>query len=67
MSYSALSDLFEYLCYGSTAIRNIFTLTARGSTSLRLQKSESVDPRAVNVNPYAAVTEYIRFKQISDQ
>ena len=24
MSYSGLSDLFEYLCYGSTAIRNTF-------------------------------------------
>ena len=28
---SALSDSFEYLCYGSTAIRNMFALTARGS------------------------------------
>ena len=32
MSLSALSDSFEYLCYGSTAVRNMFTLTARGST-----------------------------------
>ena len=30
--YLALSDLFEYLCYGSTVIINIFTLTVRGST-----------------------------------
>ena len=30
--YSALSDSFEYLCYGSTASRNIFTSTVRGST-----------------------------------
>ena len=33
MSSLALSDSFEYLCYGSTAIRNISTLTVRGSTS----------------------------------
>ena len=26
------SDSFEYLCDGSTTIRNIFTLTVRGST-----------------------------------
>ena len=28
----ALSDLYEYLCYGSKTSRNIFTLTAQGST-----------------------------------
>ena len=33
MSLLALSDSFEYLCYGSTAIRNISTFTVRGSTS----------------------------------
>ena len=27
MSYLAFSDSFEYLCYGSTAIINIFTFT----------------------------------------
>ena len=27
-----LSDSFKYLCYGSTAIINIFTLTVQGST-----------------------------------
>ena len=32
MSWSALPDSFEYLCHGPTAIVNIFTLTARGST-----------------------------------
>ena len=31
-SYSALSDSFEYLCHGSTNIRNIFNLTVRRST-----------------------------------
>ena len=45
----ALSDSFEYLCYGSTTIRNIFILTARGSTLdvriLRLQTSDSDDKR----------------------
>ena len=30
MSYSALSDSFDYLCYGSTAIINMFTLTVWG-------------------------------------
>ena len=29
---AALSDSFEYLCYGCTAIMNIFTLTVRGLT-----------------------------------
>ena len=29
MSRSALSDSFEYPCYGSTAIRNSFTLTVQ--------------------------------------
>ena len=28
----ALADSFEYLCYGSTTVRNIFILTVRGST-----------------------------------
>ena len=37
MSLFALSDSFEYLCYGSTATINIFTLTVRD----RLQASES--------------------------
>ena len=32
MSYFALSDSFEYLCYGSAAIINICTLTVQGST-----------------------------------
>ena len=32
MSWLALSDSFEYLCYGSTAIINIFSLTVWGST-----------------------------------
>ena len=32
MALIALSDSFEYLCYGSMAIRNIFTLTVRGLT-----------------------------------
>ena len=32
MSLLALSDSFEYLCYQSMIIRNIFALTVRGST-----------------------------------
>ena len=54
MSSSVLSDSFEYLCYGSTAIINIVTLSVRD----RLYTSESdvyrwqalmtkVDPRTV--------------------
>ena len=56
MSYSALSDSFEYLCYGSTAIRNIFSLSVRGSTlesevCRRQILTTKVDPRAVSVMP----------------
>ena len=32
MSYLALSDSFENLCYGSTATKNILILTVRGSS-----------------------------------
>ena len=32
MSYLALSDSFEYLWYGSTAIRNSSALRVHGST-----------------------------------
>ena len=32
MGLLTLYDLFEYLCYGSTAIINIFTFTVQGST-----------------------------------
>ena len=42
MSWLALSDSFEYLCYGSTAIRNIFSFKVRGSTL-------DVNPRVVRV------------------
>ena len=44
MSYLALSDPFEYLCYGSMAIINIFTLTLRGLTL-----TTKVNPRTVRV------------------
>ena len=30
LSYSALSDSFEYLCYGSGTIINMFTVTVPG-------------------------------------
>ena len=54
MSYSALSDSFEYLCYGSTDIRNIFPLTARGTTlDVKIYRRQilttKVDPCAVRV------------------
>ena len=47
MSQSALSDSFEYLCYGSTVIRNIWILSVRGPSldiriwRLHLYTSES--------------------------
>ena len=41
MSWLALSDSFEYLCYGSPTIKNIFNLTVRGSTlDVRILKSK---------------------------
>ena len=45
---------FEYLCYGYTAIINIFTLTVRGSTFDVRIWYVYVDPRAVKVNPLGA-------------
>ena len=52
-SLLALSDSFEYLSYGSMAIRNIFTLTVRGSTltSIDIRFRRLVDHRALRVNP----------------
>ena len=49
------SELFEYmyLCYGSATIKNMFTLTARGSTLdvyRRQILTTTVDPCAVKVN-----------------
>ena len=41
MSYSALSGSFEYLCYGSTPIGNIFIISVRGSS-----RAERVKPSA---------------------
>ena len=47
MSWLALSNSFEYLCHRSTAIRNISSLSVRGSTLgvriWRLQTSDSDD------------------------
>ena len=48
LSQLALSDSFEYLCYGSTAIRNIFTLTVRRSSldiDFRRENLKSTDVR----------------------
>ena len=45
-------DSFEYLCYGFTAIRNIFTFTVQGSilvVRIRRLQTSKVDPRAVRV------------------
>ena len=56
MSSLAISDSFEYLCYGSKAIRNIFTLTVQDrhwSTECDVYRrqilSTKVDPRVVRV------------------
>ena len=45
MSWSALSDSFEYLCYGSTPIINIFTLrpTVRGSNLVVRMRRQITD------------------------
>ena len=57
MSYLAPSDLFEDLCYGPTAIINIFTLTMRGSILVvricrRQILTTKVGPRIVRVKPF---------------
>ena len=56
MSQLALSASFEYLCYGTTAIIHIFTLTVRGLTlNFRRQiLTSKVDPRAIRVKVLAA-------------
>ena len=42
--YLALSDSFEYLCYGSTVITNIFTLTVLGWTLVvRIRRPKTSD------------------------
>ena len=48
-----------YLCYGSTAIKNIVTLTVRGPTLVVVYRCQiltpKVGPRAVRVNnPHSA-------------
>ena len=50
MSQLALFASFEYLCYGSKVIRNIFTLTVRGSTldkRICLQPTTKIYPRTL--------------------
>ena len=71
MAYLALFDLFEYLCYGSMTIRNIFTLPARGSTLVvrdrlsdvyrRQILTSKVDPLAVRVKPNKRHRNYVFF------
>ena len=57
MPWLAFSDSFEYLCYGSTTIINMFTLTARGSILDRRQiLTSKVDPRGVSVKDVASTT-----------
>ena len=65
MSYLALSDSFEYLCYGSTAIRNIHDLTVRRSIlDVRRQiPTTIVDPRAVRVNMISVHPESSEYKR----
>ena len=53
MSYLGLSDSFEYLCYGYTAIMNIFTLTLRGSTLVvRIWRLQTLDSEDLNRSPH---------------
>ena len=61
MSSLALSDAFEYLCYGSTAIRNIFTLYSAGidftrqnltSTDVRFRRLKSI-PALLELNRHS--------------
>ena len=47
MSQSSLSDSFEYLCYGSTIILYILTMTVRGSHFSRQNLTTKVDPRTI--------------------
>ena len=58
----ALSDKFEYLCYGSTAIRNISNLTCLQCGERRQILTSKVDPRAIRVNPFSAETIFRRQK-----
>ena len=58
MSLLADSVSFEYLCYGSTAVRNIFILSVRGPCLFRVYTSDSIrqsltykdGPRAVGLS-----------------
>ena len=58
MSYSALFDSFEYLCYGSTAIRNILS---ESDVYRRQILTTKVDPRAVRVKGL-----YLSFSKVPD-
>ena len=59
MSYSAISHSFEYLCYGSTAIINSFTLYSAGIDFSRQILSTKVDLCAVTygLQPFNPFTE----------
>ena len=53
MSSWALSDAFEYLCYGYTVIIDIFTLYSAGIDFSQLKSGVyKVYPRAAKVNSY---------------
>ena len=59
---SALSDSFEYLCYGSTTIRNILYSYNAGSALVYRRQilSTKVNPRDVGVKPnYISACEVI--------
>ena len=65
MSYSALSDSFEYLFYGSTANRNIFFSYSVGVSESDVYRRQipttKVNPRAVRFkpSPYIKASFYI--------
>ena len=52
MSHSSLSDSFEYLCYGSTAIINSFTLYSVGIDFIRQNLTSSTDVKILTTKVY---------------
>ena len=68
MSYLALSASFEYLCYGSTAIRNILILLVLGSSVRVSSESDVYRRQIVRIKSESDVyrREIVRIKSESD-
>ena len=63
MSYLALPASFEYLCYGSTTIRNICYSSSVGmdfDIYIRQILTSKVDPRAERIKPECGL-EFFKF------